>query len=85
MLFVVGRGAGFPCGASSTAVSVPVPSCTYTTVIAFCVPFSQFMLHLEDEHGSFFLKGRKSTLEKFYTEHVEEDSVENSKFINHEV
>ncbi|NXO99385.1 HYDIN protein, partial [Certhia brachydactyla] len=34
-------------------------------------------LHLEDEHGAFFLKGRASTLERFYIEDVEEDSVEN--------
>lgn len=43
------------------------------------------MLHLEDEHGAFFLKGSRSTLEKFYIEDVEEDSAENGKFINHEV
>ncbi|NXD28532.1 HYDIN protein, partial [Spelaeornis formosus] len=34
-------------------------------------------LHLEDEHGAFFLKGRRSTLERFYTEDVEEDSIGN--------
>ncbi|NXS32538.1 HYDIN protein, partial [Pomatostomus ruficeps] len=34
-------------------------------------------LHLEDEKGVFFLKGRQSTLERFYTENVEEDSMEN--------
>ncbi|NXA93329.1 HYDIN protein, partial [Melanocharis versteri] len=34
-------------------------------------------LHLDDEHGAFFLKGRHSTLERFYTENVEEDSDEN--------
>ncbi|NXT63712.1 HYDIN protein, partial [Chaetops frenatus] len=34
-------------------------------------------LHLEDEHGAFFLKGRRSTLERFFTEQVEEDSDEN--------
>ncbi|NXK70749.1 HYDIN protein, partial [Sylvietta virens] len=33
-------------------------------------------LHLEDEHGAFFLKSRRSTLKKFYTEGVEKDSVE---------
>ncbi|NWX36165.1 HYDIN protein, partial [Notiomystis cincta] len=32
-------------------------------------------LHLEDEHGAFFLKGRDSTLQRFYTEDVEEDSL----------
>ncbi|XP_062355746.1 hydrocephalus-inducing protein homolog [Cinclus cinclus] len=37
----------------------------------------KFMLHLEDEHGAFFLKGRGSTLERFYTEDVEEDCVGN--------
>ncbi|TRZ06998.1 hypothetical protein HGM15179_020109 [Zosterops borbonicus] len=37
----------------------------------------EFMLHLEDEHGAFFLKGRDSTLERFCTEDVEEDSAEN--------
>ncbi|KAM4894666.1 hydrocephalus-inducing protein homolog [Sylvia borin] len=37
----------------------------------------KFMLHLEDEHGAFFLKGRDSTLERFYTEDVEEDSAKN--------
>ncbi|NWR06173.1 HYDIN protein, partial [Paradoxornis webbianus] len=41
-------------------------------------------LHLEDEHGAFLLKGRESTLERFYTEDVEEDSAEHGKFINHE-
>ncbi|NXN82186.1 HYDIN protein, partial [Bombycilla garrulus] len=35
-------------------------------------------LHLEDEHRVFFLKGRESTLKRFYAEDVEEDSsVEN--------
>ncbi|NWV59540.1 HYDIN protein, partial [Malurus elegans] len=34
-------------------------------------------LHLEDEQGVFFLKTRQSTLERFYTENVEEDSSEN--------
>ncbi|NXD05448.1 HYDIN protein, partial [Certhia familiaris] len=34
-------------------------------------------LQLEDEHEAFFLKGRASTLKRFYTEDVEEDSVEN--------
>ncbi|NWW41247.1 HYDIN protein, partial [Panurus biarmicus] len=34
-------------------------------------------LHLEDEHRVFFLKGKPSTLERFYTEDVEENSVEN--------
>ncbi|NXA71689.1 HYDIN protein, partial [Thryothorus ludovicianus] len=34
-------------------------------------------LHLEDEHGVFFLKSRPSTLEKFYTEDVEEGYEEN--------
>ncbi|NWZ70955.1 HYDIN protein, partial [Acrocephalus arundinaceus] len=34
-------------------------------------------LHLEDEHGVFFLKGRLSTLKSFYTEDVEEDSSKN--------
>ncbi|NWW08706.1 HYDIN protein, partial [Oreocharis arfaki] len=34
-------------------------------------------LHLEDEQGVFFLKGRHSTLERFYTENVKEDSSEN--------
>ncbi|NWZ80434.1 HYDIN protein, partial [Poecile atricapillus] len=33
-------------------------------------------LHLEDEHGVFFLKGRHSTLERFHTEDVGEDSDE---------
>lgn len=80
-----GRGAGFPCGTNSPAVSVPVPSCTHTSTIVLCVPFSQFMLHLEDEHGAFFLKGRASTLEYFHTGDVEEDSAGNGKFINHEV
>ncbi|XP_062355744.1 hydrocephalus-inducing protein homolog [Cinclus cinclus] len=37
----------------------------------------KFMLHLEDEHGAFFLKGRGSTPERFYTEDVEEDCVGN--------
>ncbi|XP_062355730.1 hydrocephalus-inducing protein-like [Cinclus cinclus] len=37
----------------------------------------KFMLHLEDEHRAFFLKGRGSTLERFYTEDVEEDCVGN--------
>ncbi|XP_032925432.1 hydrocephalus-inducing protein-like isoform X2 [Catharus ustulatus] len=37
----------------------------------------KFMLHLEDEHGVFYLKGRASTLMKFYTEDVEEDCVGN--------
>ncbi|TRZ06108.1 hypothetical protein HGM15179_020999, partial [Zosterops borbonicus] len=37
----------------------------------------EFMLYLEDEHGAFFLKGRDSTLERFCTEDVEEDSAEN--------
>ncbi|XP_062355723.1 hydrocephalus-inducing protein homolog [Cinclus cinclus] len=37
----------------------------------------KFMLHLEDEHRAFFLKGRGSTLESFYTEDVEEDCVGN--------
>ncbi|NWH40405.1 HYDIN protein, partial [Chloropsis hardwickii] len=32
-------------------------------------------LHLEHEHGAFFLKGRASTLEVFHTEDVEEDTV----------
>ncbi|XP_063267034.1 hydrocephalus-inducing protein homolog isoform X2 [Prinia subflava] len=39
----------------------------------------KFMLHLEDEHGAFLLKGRDSTLKRFYTEDVEEDSVRNEK------
>lgn len=43
------------------------------------------MLHLEDEHGAFFLKGRASTLEYFHTGDVEEDCAGNGKFINHEV
>ncbi|XP_066050969.1 LOW QUALITY PROTEIN: hydrocephalus-inducing protein homolog [Chamaea fasciata] len=34
----------------------------------------KFMLHLEDEHGAFLLKGRGSTLETVYTEDVEDDS-----------
>ncbi|NXQ26120.1 HYDIN protein, partial [Alaudala cheleensis] len=34
-------------------------------------------LHLENEHGGFLLKGRRSTLERFYTEDVGEDSDEN--------
>ncbi|NXY61075.1 HYDIN protein, partial [Callaeas wilsoni] len=34
-------------------------------------------LHLEDEQGAFFLKGRDSTLERFYIEDGEEESVEN--------
>ena len=80
-----GRGAGFPCGTSSTAVSVPVPSCIHTSITVLCVPFSQFMLRLEDEHGAFFLKGRASTLEVFHSEDVEEDSTGNGKFITHEV
>ncbi|NXH84438.1 HYDIN protein, partial [Edolisoma coerulescens] len=33
-------------------------------------------LHLEDEHGVYFVKSRRSTLERFYTESVEEDSSE---------
>ncbi|XP_058702204.1 hydrocephalus-inducing protein-like [Poecile atricapillus] len=37
----------------------------------------KFMLHLEDEHGAFFLKARRSTLERFHTEDVGEDSVGN--------
>ncbi|XP_016156610.1 PREDICTED: LOW QUALITY PROTEIN: hydrocephalus-inducing protein-like [Ficedula albicollis] len=37
----------------------------------------KFMLHLEDEHGVFFLKDRHSTLKKFYTEDVEEAFVGN--------
>ncbi|XP_053843734.1 hydrocephalus-inducing protein homolog [Vidua macroura] len=37
----------------------------------------KFMLHLEDKHGAFFLKGRASTLRIFHTEDVEEDSVGN--------
>lgn len=85
MLFVVEGGAGFPCWTSSTAVSVHMPSCTHTSVIVLCVPFSQFMLHLEDEQGMFLLKARHATLERLYTENVEDDSIENGKFINHEV
>lgn len=80
-----GRGAGFLCGTNSTAVSVPVPSCIHTSIIVLFVPFSQFMLHLEDEHGAFFLKGRASPLEDFHTGDVEEDCAGNGKFINHEV
>ncbi|XP_038004455.1 hydrocephalus-inducing protein-like [Motacilla alba alba] len=38
---------------------------------------AKFMLHVEDEHGVFFLKGRASTLKVFHTENVEEDSVGN--------
>ncbi|NXO88019.1 HYDIN protein, partial [Sitta europaea] len=34
-------------------------------------------LHLEDEHRAFLLKVRDSTLERFYTEDVEEDSAGN--------
>ncbi|XP_066051038.1 LOW QUALITY PROTEIN: hydrocephalus-inducing protein homolog [Chamaea fasciata] len=34
----------------------------------------KFTLHLEDEHGAFLLKGRGSTLERFYTEDAEDDS-----------
>ncbi|XP_066051005.1 hydrocephalus-inducing protein homolog [Chamaea fasciata] len=34
----------------------------------------KFMLHLEDEHGAFLLKGRGSTLERFYIEDAEDDS-----------
>ncbi|NXB54291.1 HYDIN protein, partial [Leucopsar rothschildi] len=34
-------------------------------------------LHLEDEHGAFFLRGRSSILDRFYTEDVEEDCVGN--------
>ncbi|NWU01139.1 HYDIN protein, partial [Urocynchramus pylzowi] len=34
-------------------------------------------LHLEDEHGVFFLKGRASTPKVFHTEDVEEDSAGN--------
>ncbi|NXU03797.1 HYDIN protein, partial [Buphagus erythrorhynchus] len=34
-------------------------------------------LHLEDEHGAFFLRGRGSILEKFYTEDVEKDCIGN--------
>ncbi|XP_031978071.1 LOW QUALITY PROTEIN: hydrocephalus-inducing protein homolog [Corvus moneduloides] len=37
----------------------------------------QFMLQLEDEQGVFFLKARKATLERFHSENVEEDSIEN--------
>ncbi|XP_053843687.1 hydrocephalus-inducing protein homolog [Vidua macroura] len=37
----------------------------------------KIMLHLEDKHGVFFLKGRASTLRIFHTEDVEEDSVGN--------
>ncbi|XP_068035432.1 hydrocephalus-inducing protein homolog [Anomalospiza imberbis] len=45
----------------------------------------KFMLHLEDEHGAFFLKGRTSTQRIFHTGDVEEeDSIGNGKFINHE-
>lgn len=33
----------------------------------------------------FLLKARHATLERFYTENVEDDSIENGKFINHEV
>ncbi|NXD51144.1 HYDIN protein, partial [Corvus moneduloides] len=34
-------------------------------------------LQLEDEQGVFFLKARKATLERFHSENVEEDSIEN--------
>ncbi|NWY10781.1 HYDIN protein, partial [Aphelocoma coerulescens] len=34
-------------------------------------------VQLEDEQGVFFLKARKATLKRFYTENVEEDSTEN--------
>ncbi|XP_059713690.1 hydrocephalus-inducing protein homolog [Haemorhous mexicanus] len=37
----------------------------------------KFMLHLEDEHGVFLLKGRASTFKTFQTGNVEGDSVRN--------